>query len=159
MQTQRGFTIFFAMLTASLALSIGIAIFELTIRELDLSATATQSQFAIYAADSGAECALYWDSKYNTNQSAFATTSAYTPATEILCDTQVVSVVLASSDGDFATTVFSITFLPQPYCATVTVEKSVDVSGTVATSIISRGYNTCVLGGVVRLERALQVSY
>ena len=60
----KGFTIFFAMLVGALALSIGLAIYDLTVRELDLSATATQSQYAIYAADSGAECALYWDNKY-----------------------------------------------------------------------------------------------
>jgi hypothetical protein len=57
----RGFTIFFAVLVGSLALSIGLSIYELLIRELELSQVATQSQFAIYAADAGAECALYWD--------------------------------------------------------------------------------------------------
>lgn len=57
----RGFTIFFAVLVGSLALAIGLSIYELLVRELELSQVATQSQFAIYAADTGAECALYWD--------------------------------------------------------------------------------------------------
>lgn len=51
------------MLVGSLTLSIGLAIYDLTVREIELSAAASQSQFAIYAADTGAECALYWDSK------------------------------------------------------------------------------------------------
>jgi|GEM_PF-394079 len=62
-KTKRGFTIFFAVLVGSLALAIGLSIYELLIRELELAQVATQSQFAIYAADAGAECALYWDNK------------------------------------------------------------------------------------------------
>jgi hypothetical protein len=71
----RGFTIFFAVLVGSLALAIGLSIYELLIRELALSQIATQSQYAIYAADAGAECALYWDGRYNGTSSAFATSS------------------------------------------------------------------------------------
>jgi len=81
---KRGFTIFFAMLVASLAVGVGLAIYDLTVREIDLSFTATQSQYAIYASDTGAECALYWDSHYggasNGSNSAFATSSSYTGA-------------------------------------------------------------------------------
>jgi len=60
---KRGFTIFFAVLVASLALAVGLSIYDLLVRELALSQIATQSQYAIYAADTGAECALYWDAK------------------------------------------------------------------------------------------------
>src|SRR3989339_699999 len=67
----RGFTIFFATLVASLALAIGLGIYDVVVRQLSLSTTVSQSQYAIYAADSGAECALYWDSKYNGSSSAF----------------------------------------------------------------------------------------
>lgn len=81
---KRGFTIFFAMLVASLALSVGLAIYDLTVREIDLSFTATQSQYAIFAADSGAECAIYWDTHYTGSSggsnSAFATSTFYTGA-------------------------------------------------------------------------------
>ncbi len=74
----RGFTIFFAMLVASLSLAIGLAIYDLTARELDLSSIGTQSQYAVYASDTGAECGLYWDAKapaLNGAPSAFGTTS------------------------------------------------------------------------------------
>src|SRR3989338_283641 len=92
----KGFTIFFAMLAGGLALSIGIAIYDLTIRELDLSATATQSQYAIYAADTGVECALYWDYKCAgggcADGSAFATSSSYLGATSgVSCNGQDVA--------------------------------------------------------------------
>lgn len=68
---QRGFTILFAVLIASILLAIGIAIFDITVRELRLSSVARESQFAIYAAETGVECALYWDSKYSGSSSAF----------------------------------------------------------------------------------------
>ena len=55
---KRGYTVFFAALVASLALAVGLAVYDLTVREVDLSLTATQSQYAVYAADGGAECAL-----------------------------------------------------------------------------------------------------
>lgn len=67
----KGFTIFFATLVASLALAIGLGIYDVVVRQLSLSTTVSQSQYAIYAADSGAECALYWDAKYNGSSSAF----------------------------------------------------------------------------------------
>lgn len=163
------------MLVGGLALSIGIAIYDLTVRELDLSQTATQSQFAIYAADTGAECALYWDFKCplgtcTTNGaagSAFATSSqmAY-PGSGIMCNgldvrAQSTWAVVAPIGESAATTTFTITFSPQPYCAVVTVAKY----GTpTKTSVTSKGYNfgsaTCgSTVGMVRLERALRVSY
>ncbi len=82
----RGFTVFFAMLVGTLTLTLGIVLYDLLIRSLTLSQVAKQSQFAIYAADTAIECALYWDfnlatSSSETDGSAFATSSA-TPAAE-----------------------------------------------------------------------------
>lgn len=79
------------MLVAALSLSVGLAIYDLTAREIDLSSTATQSQYALYAADTGAECALYWDSKapaLNGVTSAFGTSTppgSSWPASGVLC--------------------------------------------------------------------------
>lgn len=169
-KNNKGFTIFFALLVGGLALSVGVAIYDLAVREIDLSSTATQSQYAIYAADTGAECALYWDFKctsgYCDSGSAFATSSAsvYPPDNSGLnCAGIDISgasnrTVVKPLGAGAATTTFTITFSPQPYCATVEVAKS----GTpTKTTIISRGYNTCTAsaGSAARLERALQVSY
>lgn len=62
---QKGFTLFYAVLTASLLLAIGIAIFNITFKELILSSGARESANAFYAADTGLECALYWDLKHD----------------------------------------------------------------------------------------------
>lgn len=161
-----GFTIFFAMLVGALALAVGAAIYDLTVRELDLSQTATQSQYAIYAADTGAECALYWDVRCSLGAcfagSAFATSSQSTvPGSGVLCNGVDVAAVPWSVDAtpSAATTTFKITFSPQPYCALVTVAKR----GTpTLTTVVSHGYNTACPPGVpsmTRLERTLQVDY
>ncbi len=165
----KGFTIFFAMLVGSLALSVGLAIYDLTVRELDLSGTATQSQYAIYAADTGAECALYWDSKCNVGsclsagsaKSAFPTsTSSVVPSSGISCGgLDIAASWTQTITASAATTTFTVTFLPKPYCAKVDVAKS---GSPTQTTIVSRGYNApCppALSGATRLERVLQVSY
>lgn len=163
---KRGFTIFFAVLVSSLALAVGLAIYDLLSRELVLSQTATQSQYAIYAADTGAECALYWDNKYtDSDKSAFGTSTSDTwPSSDssIVCNGQVISSLWSSPDpivktGAAATTTFTITMgSATGPCAKVEVAKSGDPSRTTVTS---HGYNTCASGGMVRLERALQVNY
>lgn len=169
----RGFTIFFAVLTASLALAVGISIFELTVREIDLSTTATQSQFAIYAADTGAECALYWDSKCTLpscrSGSAFATSTTFQGAAAgagVLCNSQDISVswtkTIPPSPPALATTTFTVQIMApaQTYCTTVEVGKFTNASGLSYTTILSHGYNVCPGAvGPTRLERALQVNY
>lgn len=161
----RGFTIFFAVLVTSLALAIGLSIYDITVRELDLSATVNQSQYAIYAADSGAECALYWDTHCAASGcsagSAFPTSTDSTlPAqgSGLLCNGQdiVAAPWTVQQTASAATTTITVTFSPQTYCAIVTIAKSGTPSHT---AITSHGYNTCAQGGVTRVERALQVNY
>ena len=157
------------MLISSLALAVGLAIFDLTIRELELSQTAAQSQYAVYAADTGADCALYWDLKYtDSDASAFgtSTTSSWpssSPGSGLLCDGEDISTLWGNpiKTNDAATTTFTIQIEApiQTYCATVDVGKYTDLNGVLYTTIISRGYNTCVAGGIVRVERAFQVNY
>jgi hypothetical protein len=182
---RQGFTIFFAVLVSSLALAVGVAIYDLLSRELLLSQTATQSQYAIYAADTGAECALYWDSKYGGAGSAFATsTTSNPPASGVTCTMQTNgspqdiaangtppatfgippnnwtswSIV---STADAATTTFYVLIgsTATSPCAQVTVGKSSVGGSPSQTNIVSHGYNTCANTGVVRIERALQVTY
>jgi hypothetical protein len=179
----KGFTIFFALLVSSIALSVGLAIYDLTVRELDLSGTATQSQYAVYSADTGAECALYWDAKcpstlaycQKSGGSAFATSTAsgQPPASSnLLCNNQDISTLWGTplKGANFATTTFSINVSNQTQstatttCATVEVGKFTDASGILYTTVVSHGYNTsCPAQGltpaIVRVERTLQVSY
>ena len=173
---KRGFTVFFAVLVASLALAIGIAIYDLLLRELELSRAATESQYAIYAADTGAECALYWDLNFaevgDTDQSAFATSSETDAGDvaqigEAFCNGQdIVAAAVGSwpqlADGSSATTVFEVLLVDGDDtgpCAVVTVEKNTEDPGDPPeTKITSHGRNTCV-AGPGQLERSLEVNY
>jgi hypothetical protein len=185
---KNGFTIFFAVLVTSLALAIGLAIYDLTVRELDLSATVNQSQYAIYAADTGAECALYWDTHCTASGcavgSGFATSSntnggTFPPASGLSCDGQDIAAAgmppspfgsppsgwtswVVQSNASSATTTFWL-FLGTPggnLATSSCAMVTVAKSGSpTQTTVTAHGYNTCIVGGPTQLERALQVSY
>lgn len=176
----KGFALLFAVLTASLLLSIGLSIFSLTIKEISLSSYSRESQFSFYAADSGAECALYWDLKGNsTTNGTFATSSTYGGVVpyQITCGNQTVALTIVTPPlgpaptATAASTTFNMllndTGGSQIYCAVVTVAKSPNaLSPNLSDTIIdSRGYNVCNSSGVPiwgnpnLVERALDVYY
>lgn len=84
---QRGFTILLAALVASLVLSLGLSIVVIVRKSITLSSIGRDSQFAFYAADSGAECALYWDIRHDHFDEG-------APPTDITCNGQTVSVTV-----------------------------------------------------------------
>jgi len=142
---QKGFTLLIAVLVAGILLAIGLAIFNITIKELLISSSGRDSQFAFYAADSGTECALYWDQEHNS----FATS---TPTT-IICNETAMSV------GGVDTGVPStFSYEVGGYCVIVSVTKHDSHPRTV---IESRGYNTTCENTTNsrRLERAIRVTY
>ena len=169
---QAGFTMFFAVLVSSLALAIGLAIYDLVVRELEVSSTTEQSQYAIYAADSAVECALYWDYEYTTStngsNTVFATSSSDTNASlsnaGVYCNGQDITSGSGGSNrqvvssANAATTTSSLTI--GTYYAIVQVVKLTDaISGTATTTIYSYGFNTSATTSPNAVERELQVSY
>ncbi len=167
----KGFTILFASLVASLLLAVGLVIFDITYKEVLFSTVARDSDFAIYAADSGLECALYWDARYAGSAnygsgSVFATsTNSSPPQSGVVCNSQDIAAagVAAHTWPQTATptsaiTAFSISFSPQPYCVSVVVSKT-SSGGVISTSITATGFNTCVAGAPNRIERTLQANY
>lgn len=167
-KVNKGFAMLFAVLVSSVLLAIGLSIFNLTVKELALSSSGRESQFAFFAADTGAECALYWDIK---GSQIFATSSADstpTPSNPDCVDSfgasgpQYISINnYVTRTLDSATTQFELT-IPQSsgdYCAIVTVEKS-SSDGFLSTTIDSRGYNLpCDSTDSNRVERALKITY
>ncbi|MEK7610002.1 MAG: hypothetical protein AAB470_02695 [Patescibacteria group bacterium] len=55
---QEGYTLLFSVLTASLVLGVAVFILSVSTKQYQLSVAARDSLFALYAADSGLECAL-----------------------------------------------------------------------------------------------------
>jgi hypothetical protein len=83
---QRGFTLLLAALIAAIVLSLASAIFSIAQKQVNLASLSQQSQYAFYAADTGSECALYWDIRWN--YFASTTPSGVNPK----CDGSVVTI-------------------------------------------------------------------
>lgn len=149
---EKGFTLFIAVIVMGTLLLIATGIVSLAVKQAFISASGRESQHAFYAADTGIECALYWDVQNPAGISAFATSTGST----IFCNkdannpgnTWVVG-------GSYTSVINHIDFLPDPYCAIVTVTKGLDGS----TEIESMGYNTCDPLNPRRVERAVRATY
>ncbi|MEK7087903.1 MAG: hypothetical protein AAB891_01330 [Patescibacteria group bacterium] len=152
----RGFTILFAVLVGGLLFSIGLAIAHLAIREVILGTAGRESNYAFFAADSGIECALYWDINVGREEIVFPSSDTETGRSSISCNgSGAVSVSTLRDTSTAATSTFSLIFSPKG-CAVVVVGKT--VSGF--TVVESRGRNDCGAGvNPARVERALRVRY
>lgn len=155
---KRGIALYIAITVTGALVLVSYAIIEIALKQIAISSIGRDSQQAFYAADTGAECAVYWDIKNPTNPgiSAFATD---TP-NAINCNNQpqpitFVPVVFNNQSG---TSTFRMLFGTDPYCADVTVGKSY-VGSNRKTTIESRGYNTCDTTAPQRVERAVRISY
>jgi hypothetical protein len=113
---ERGFTILLAALIASLVLALGISIFTIAQKQLILSSIGRNSQFAFYAADTAAECALYWDLRYL----AFHPSSPLTP---LECDEN--TTIDVTHGGLSYPVTYEFEFEPNGYCASVRVVKNI----------------------------------
>ena len=56
-----GFAMLFAVLASSLLMALGISMFGISIKEIQIATSERDSQIAYYAADSARECAIYTD--------------------------------------------------------------------------------------------------
>jgi len=150
----KGITLLIAIVITASLLLISTGMVNLALRQAFLTSSSRESQFAFYAADTGIECALYWDVR-NPNYSAFATSTMSTiHCNEDVLNQNPTNPTPAIVGGESAPS-FTIKFLPDPYCAIVTVTKF----DNGATQIESKGYNTCDSTNPNRVERAVKVTY
>ena len=149
-EKEKGVALYIAVVITGVLLLVSYAIINTAIKQLGISNSTRDSQAAFYAADSGIECALFWDLKGGLiyNGSAFSTSTTR----NISCNNTNISV------GGVATSTFDLDFLPEPYCATVVVGKSYN-GNVLTTHIESRGYNSCDSTDLRRVERAIEVNY
>lgn len=178
---QRAFTLFVALLVSSMLLAVGLSLSNIIMKQLTFSTSGAASQLAFYAADSGAECALYWDRKDGSGATqlagAFATSTVPSgvPSNDVggqldlKCgngggtnnpDGRVGGFTKNPITNTEATTTFSVDYSDQTTghvaCAYVTVAKWYDSSSGVSvehTSIDSRGYNA-PFSGLTGIENA-----
>ncbi|MDO8552388.1 MAG: hypothetical protein Q7S01_02525 [bacterium] len=136
----RGFTLLLAALISSVVLALGVSIFEIARKQVNLSSIGRESQFAFYAADTGAECALYWD----VRSGYFAVTAPEGVVPQ--CAEQPFSGLTGRPPSDPAD--YTIAFKFEPVagrCAQVKVRKcdpECDDLQNIRTVIHADGYNT-----------------
>ncbi len=183
-QKNKAFTLLFAVLVSSLVLAVGASVITVALKQLRLSGSARDSQYAFYAANTGIECAIFWDLNDVDGLAVFATSSGSSMVSEydnrpyvVECaglslyqptfDCQSVDVYnqenwCVYSDSDSATTTFRIDPVDSDsnleYCVDVIVSKSKTDDG-IDTVIEARGYNTCETGNPRRIERGLRIKY
>lgn len=171
----QGFTLFIAMIVTGLVLAIGFSIGNIVLKELTLSSSGKQSQIAFYAADSIAECALFWDKKQSdatpVGISPFATDTPFTvsPDQEIRCGSGVDVTATSGQIGHFlkiygddngpvndpnlaanATSTFYAAFRDPGGNASLSSCGKVTIAKTPITTIIeARGYNSNYVGNAV----------
>jgi hypothetical protein len=178
-----GFTLFVAMIVSSLLLAVGFSIGNIIFKQLLLSGSGKDSQIAFYAADSGAECAQFIDTKDPSTGYALVADGPFATSTTDMSAVANCGIFATSSkttDGiNTATTTLVIDYsdTDQNYkaCALVKIEKGfadvmVDSATTSLpyTKITSRGYNavhtsgstpTCDVSSLRNVERGLYEQY
>lgn len=144
-KNQKGFVILFTVLIASIVLAIALGIASISFREVLLSSTARDGEYAFFAADTGAECALYWDIREGAFGENLVTPDCRGTAVELIGTSPVRFRFDTNASG----------------CAVVTVDKG----DPTVTKIESLGYNaSCQTLDISPLparvvERAIRVTY
>lgn len=177
MRTDRGYTLLFAVLTATLVLGVAVFIVGVSRKQYELSVSARNSIYSFFAADSGMECAINpgnW-----TNSGGFASTTGGTLrcAGGTATFSAVSPVVIAPSSILTGTPtnpvrqqqgIVSLAFnngtVTTKTCAIITLTTGLDPASNQPTTVIdSRGYNLCTAVPAVdttnsgTVERALRL--
>jgi len=156
-KNKKGFVVLYTVLISSIILAITIGISSISLGEVILSGTAKEGNISFFAADAGAECALYFD-RIEGLFDSLPQLSSFT------CNQAVSSTLFASADRvefEFNTNVDETN-----NCARVSIEKGVSIDGASSTRILSRGYNiSCTnladpnFNDSRTIERAIRVTF
>jgi len=156
-KNNKGFALLYAVMLSSILLAITVGVLNIALKEINFSTSAKDTNDAFFAADTGAECALYYD---RSEKNIFVDSPS---SSQISCNNNIYTV-----NNDYPSHwVFVITGLgiSGQGCVNVAVDKT-DLSG--GTTVISKGYNkeydfhspeeTCD-SGQNNVERELVVTY
>lgn len=146
-----GFVILFAVTISAILLSIALGVANIALKEIKFGTSDKETNAAFFAADAGAECALFYD-KTDSTQNAFTGT-----ATPMTCAGNSFPAPTPSPANVWNFTISGLGNGGQG-CAKVTVDKTV----VTLTKIISNGYNngggSCVQAPNT-VERQIELNY
>lgn len=167
MNTNRGYTLLFAILTATLVLGVAVFITSVSKKQYELSVTARDSIYAFYAADSAIECAtdhFMTQPSYEEGQEFFIEKCAGISQGE----GQIFETTSSPDPTVWPDDVIMVDGielrLPEGTCARLTVTKGPGYyPGETVTRFFARGYNLCSgaspMVSVRVLERAVQLTF
>lgn len=148
---KKGITIFFALIVISSLLVMTFFIVELARKEVVFSIYSRESQVAFYAAESGIECAWYWD-EGGSDISPFWTGSGIN---NVNCGYDIIG-PSQNFDGNYE---FSFYIEEGGSHVEVLVDIENDDGERGKTTIISTGYNTSDEDVSRRFERRIELTY
>lgn len=155
-QTGAGFVILFAVTLTAILLTISLGVADIALQENKFASSARDANDAFFAADTGIECALFFDKP----PTAFPVPASAIP---VAC---AAATPTSTTVGNTVTYSFNITGLGSndTSCAKVTVKKDGDISPPyILTTVVSKGYNVGSNGNNCdtsnALERELKVTY
>ena len=166
----------FSVLISSLLLTIGLSIFSIALKELSISTASRQSVYAFYAADSGRECAFYWDISRNGGRIPNLFDNDKVTGEAIYCGNSILNPMYIKGSAEYPETALTTTSHIPNFGSTletisvkndtegpnfkVTIIKSIEYRGTadavLHSTIISDGRDST---GGDRVERSIEQNY
>jgi Tfp pilus assembly protein PilX len=169
-----GFTLVLSIFLSAIVLTITLSMMNVLYKQLTLSTADRESQIAFFAADTGMECAYYWDFRADlsgsTTQSIFGNVNTLTTPIATIAPTcagqniytqtgpggETAFDPTGTNASEYVRTFYINNLNGTQACTFVTVRKNIT---TATTSIEAHGQNRCVVGDLRRVERAIQFRY
>jgi hypothetical protein len=154
-KSNKGFVLLFTVVLSSIIFAIAMSILKIAFTQSIINISGRASNEAFYAADTGAECALYYDLRKGV--SIFGEAN---PDNGPNCAGIDLDLYQGNTAGPWTFYLYSLGYDGRA-CAIVQVDKSDPAS----TKIVSRGYSTggnttdCSSSSANRVERRLEVTY
>ena len=166
-----GFAVLFAVLLASFLITLGISIFNISLKEIMITTSIRDSQVAYYVADSASECALYWDRK-----GTFPACGVDLLGNPVCSQTQELKPKITCNNNDitltftknltkpiYSTGVVSPFFqasssqISTPAADIQITKEFISTNNSITTTIDTYGHNTKILGR--RIERGIRTVF
>src|SRR3989344_4837258 len=150
---RKGFALLIAVVVSTIILTIGLSIVNTALKEIVLASTVRNSMTSFYIADTGAECALYWDNIRGNfeKKSAFQIGS---PPSIIEC--QNIKIPVTPANPLSGVWIRDDENLNQP-CVEIEMRSTSVGPDEEKVFLTSWGFNTCDAGSKRRVDRALEV--
>lgn len=166
LNSKRGFVLLFAVVLSAIIFSISLGMINISLKEINFGTSAKATNEAFFAADTGAECALFYD--LVPIESFFGSGDALLiSGINPVCAGNTIN--LEEEFEGLGPWTFVVLGLGEEHkaCAKVKITRILDSSNNIlSTQIISKGYNMggndtpdCSSTNNNRVERVLELTY